>query len=112
MKRKFNSEIRPKDDLATQLQPALDDLSRVINRGLTWADNLPGAIYVVRTISGGAVNMPIIEGLRCRGASVAFVGDGATISSVSYRQKNDTIEVTPTFTDGQAHEITFYCIYS
>jgi hypothetical protein len=111
MRTKFSREIRPKDDLGAQLQPAFDDLARVINRGLTWAENLPGAVYSVRVGSGTAVNMPTVEGLKCRGASVIFVSDGVVVSSVSYRQKNDTVEVTPTFSDGQPHEVIFFCIY-
>lgn len=111
MKRKFSKEVRKQTDLSGFVQELADDTALVIERGLSWSDNLPGKIYTIRANSSVGFTLPNIPGFTCRGGAILFIGDNATITSQSYRQASNSIEVTLAFSDGLAHTVSILCIY-
>ena len=108
MKRKFTKDVKLYDK--THIQALTDDVTLIIDRGLSYDENLPSRIYSTSITSGREIELPKIANNRTAGAFPLFVDDKAVIVGTSYRVDGDKLFMNLEFKDGGTHNVRIFVV--
>jgi hypothetical protein len=97
-------------DDKTQLQSVTDEVYDLYTSKLSFDGNLPSSLLSVVVQSGSDISLPPSNsiGWKLVGASIIFVEDNTTVTSIKYGNAS----ITPTFSDGGSHRVTVLCFFN
>lgn len=111
LKPRFSKQIKKSDDLTQHIQQLTDDVAKTMTEGIP-NDSRYQRLYTATALNRSPVVLPKNEQGRAPiGASVIFVGDGATVSSTIWNRVGSDLQVTLIFSDNASHEVSYMCFY-